>query len=71
MIDHVSVAVRDLAAGTRFYEPVLDAIGFSKLVTRSETVGFGKKYAEFWLNQRRDMDPAFADTGAYRKEGFP
>lgn len=65
MIDHVSVAVRDLAAGTRFYEPVLEAIGLSKLVTRTETVGFGKRYAEFWLNQRRDMDPASADTGAH------
>ena len=31
MIDHVSVAVRDLAAATRFYEAVLGALGYTKL----------------------------------------
>jgi len=52
MIDHVSVAVRDLAAATRFYETLLAAIGFAKLEARPATVGFGKKYPEFWINLR-------------------
>jgi catechol 2,3-dioxygenase-like lactoylglutathione lyase family enzyme len=52
MIDHVSIAVRDLDAATRFYEPVLAAIGYRKLVVRTATTGFGKRYAEFWLNLR-------------------
>ena len=34
MIDHVSIAVRDLAACGRFYEAVLAAIGYGKLVVR-------------------------------------
>jgi len=57
VIDHVSIAVRDLAASARFYEAVLGAIGFAKLVVRPETVGFGKRYPEFWLNSRPDMVP--------------
>jgi len=52
MIDHVSIGVRDLAASTRFYEEVLATLSHTKLVARSDTVGFGKKYAEFWLNSR-------------------
>jgi len=55
MIDHVSIGVRDLPAATRFYEAALATIGFSKLADRAHTVGFGKRYPEFWLNRRSDM----------------
>jgi catechol 2,3-dioxygenase-like lactoylglutathione lyase family enzyme len=65
MIDHVSIAVRDLEACGRFYEAVLGAIGYAKLVVRPGTIGFGKKYPEFWLNERRAMTAVDADTGAH------
>jgi catechol 2,3-dioxygenase-like lactoylglutathione lyase family enzyme len=65
MIDHVSIGVRDLEACGRFYEAVLAAIGTSKLVKRPGTIGFGKKYPEFWLNERRAMTPADPDTGMH------
>ena len=58
MIDHVSVAVRDLAAGVAFYERVLAPLGYTRLVERPATVGFGKKYPEFWLNVRAGIGPA-------------
>ena len=65
MIDHVSIAVRDLAAATAFYEAVLAPLGMTKLETRPATVGFGKKYAEFWINLRKDMAPAAPTNGAH------
>lgn len=65
MIDHVSIAVSDLAQATRFYEALLAAIGFSRLETRPATVGFGKTYAEFWLNQRPDMIPVTLHAGVH------
>ena len=52
MIDHVSIGVRDLAASAAFYDAVLAAIGLDRLVTRERTVGYGKKYPEFWINHR-------------------
>ena len=61
MIDHVSVPVRDLAAATRFYEAVLGTLGILKLEARPATVGFGKKYPEFWINLRADT-PALPDS---------
>jgi catechol 2,3-dioxygenase-like lactoylglutathione lyase family enzyme len=63
MIDHVSIGVRDLAASTRFYEHVLATIGFAKLQVLATTVGFGKRYPEFWLNQRAQV--AGEDCGAH------
>jgi catechol 2,3-dioxygenase-like lactoylglutathione lyase family enzyme len=65
MIDHVSVAVRDLAAATRFYEAVLATLGFTKLEDRPATIGFGKKYPEFWINLRADLAPLPEDSGAH------
>jgi catechol 2,3-dioxygenase-like lactoylglutathione lyase family enzyme len=65
MIDHVSVAVRDLDQSARFYQAVLGAIGYGQLETRPHTVGFGKKYPEFWINLRATMAPIGVDCGAH------
>jgi catechol 2,3-dioxygenase-like lactoylglutathione lyase family enzyme len=65
MIDHVSVAVRDLDQSTRFYRAVLGAIGYEQLETRPHTVGFGKKYPEFWINLCAAMAPVAEDCGTH------
>jgi catechol 2,3-dioxygenase-like lactoylglutathione lyase family enzyme len=63
MIDHVSVAVSDLERSKRFYSTLLETIGLVVLIERPGTVGFGKKYPEFWINLRSDLVPAEADSG--------
>ena len=65
MIDHISIAVRDLAAGTSFYDAALAPLGFTKLIVRATTVGYGKQYPEFWLNERRGMTPVASDSGGH------
>jgi catechol 2,3-dioxygenase-like lactoylglutathione lyase family enzyme len=65
VIDHVSVAVRDMAAATRFYETVLATIGITKLEVRPATVGFGKTYPEFWINLRPGLAPPAPGSGAH------
>ena len=65
MLDHVSVAVRDLRASADAYGRVLGALGYQRLVERPATVGFGKKYPEFWLNARPGLTPLPAETGIH------
>ena len=70
MIDHVSIAVRDLARASAFYEAVLLTLGYAKLEARATTVGFGKRYAEFWLNHRAAVvapadEPGGRDSGTH------
>jgi catechol 2,3-dioxygenase-like lactoylglutathione lyase family enzyme len=65
VIDHVSVAVADLARSTAFYEAVLAPLGLSRLVVREATVGFGKAYPEFWLNLREGLAPQQQTTGIH------
>lgn len=57
MIDHVSIGVRDLAKAVALYEPLLSTLGHRKLTEEPGTVGFGKKYPEFWLNHRPNLAP--------------
>lgn len=65
MIDHVSIQVRDLHASAAFYEAVLAPLGLNRFVDREATVGFGRKYPEFWLNNRPDAPPEPRNTGTH------
>jgi catechol 2,3-dioxygenase-like lactoylglutathione lyase family enzyme len=65
MIDHVSIGVSNLGTASEFYEPVLGVLGLIKLVEKPGTVGFGKKYAEFWLNHRSEKAGSPRDDGIH------
>jgi len=65
LIDHVSIAVRDLAASARFYQAVLAPLGMTKLESRAATVGFGRQYPEFWINLRGAMQPLTSESGGH------
>lgn len=65
MIDHVSVSVSDLEASTAFYEKLLAPLGYAKLEERPATVGFGRKYPEFWINHRPWMKPVEEESGTH------
>ena len=66
MIDHVSVAVRDLAKAEPFYTALLAPLGLRKLREwPNAAIGFGKKYPEFWINQRAAMPRVADDSGVH------
>jgi catechol 2,3-dioxygenase-like lactoylglutathione lyase family enzyme len=66
MIDHVSIAVRDIKAAESFYTAVLASLGLSKLREwPGAAIGYGKKYPEFWINDRFDMLPVVANSGVH------
>ncbi|SDF85611.1 MULTISPECIES: VOC family protein [Thalassobaculum] len=65
MIDHISIPVSDLLRSAAFWEGVLAPLGLTRLVERERTVGFGKRYPEFWVNLRENLAPAPPDTGAH------
>ena len=66
MIDHISIAVRDLKKAEPFYASLLAPLGMTKLREWPDAaVGFGKKYPEFWINKRTAMDRVADDSGAH------
>lgn len=65
MIDHISVAVRDLAASKTFYDAVFEPLGLVCFIAGPDRVGYGKKYPEFWINLREDLAPVPTGTGVH------
>ena len=63
MIDHVSIAVSDLERADTFYAAVLAPFGLSRLRIEAHRIGFGKAYAEFWINLRQN--PCVRGDGAH------
>jgi catechol 2,3-dioxygenase-like lactoylglutathione lyase family enzyme len=66
MIDHISVAVRDLVIAERFYIAVLASLGLSKVREFPDAaIGLGRKYPEFWINKREAMERVADDSGVH------
>ncbi len=65
MIDHVSIAVRDAKASARFYDSLLAPLGLTRVRESPKSIGFGKTYPEFWINERAHLTPLPADCGAH------
>jgi catechol 2,3-dioxygenase-like lactoylglutathione lyase family enzyme len=66
MIDHVSIAVRDLRNAEPFYAALLAPLGMRKLREwPNAAIGFGKTYPEFWINRREGMDRVGENSGVH------
>jgi len=66
MIDHISVAVRDLRLAEPFYTALLAPLGMAKMREWPNTaIGFGKKHPEFWINLRAEMKRVADDSGVH------
>lgn len=65
MIDHISVAVADLKRSGAFYDRLFAPLGMRRVADRPNTIGYGKRYPEFWLNARPRMAAVAADTGVH------
>ena len=66
MIDHISIAVRDIKTAEAFYTALLAPLGLHKLREwANAAVGYGKTYPEFWINSRAGMTSVDADSGVH------
>src|SRR5258706_15646876 len=65
MIDHVSIAVRDLQQSVKFYDALFAPVGYTKIKVKPTSVGYGKTYPEFWINQRSDLAKVASDSGTH------
>ena len=66
MIDHISIAVRDLKKAETFYAALLAPLGMTKLREWPDAaIGYGKKYPDFWINLRATMERVAEDCGVH------
>jgi catechol 2,3-dioxygenase-like lactoylglutathione lyase family enzyme len=65
MLDHVSIAVRDIAQAGRFYDAVMEALGVPCVWREEDAIGYGRRNgpdddARSYLTIRRGRAPADA-----------
>lgn len=57
MLDHISLAVRDLSRAGLFYDRVLAAVGLQRCLERAGAIGYGSDATQspcFWILQAKD-----------------
>jgi catechol 2,3-dioxygenase-like lactoylglutathione lyase family enzyme len=65
MFDHISIGVRDIARAKAFYDPTLEAIGYRRLSTGDDSLGYGKQAAGFWVNLTDSPVPEDPKSGLH------
>ena len=56
-MDHVGIQVDDLAAARRFYDAVLETLGYRALLDVGPAVGYGTDHPVFWIGAATDRIP--------------
>lgn len=65
MLNHVSIGVRDLARSRRFYDAVLQPLGYKRLSDGDTSAGYGRGSVAFWLGQTDTPVPADRGSGLH------
>lgn len=65
MIDHVSIGVRDVARARKFYDAVLEPLGYSCLSDGATSFGYGRDAVAFWVNQSSRPVPEDTASGLH------
>ena len=58
MIDHISLAVSDIERAKAFYDKVLSAVGYKRIMDFGTTAGYGDAHPNFWISMLGDGAPA-------------
>jgi catechol 2,3-dioxygenase-like lactoylglutathione lyase family enzyme len=66
MLHHVSVGVRDVAKSATFYDKVLKALGYKRVMeVLPYGIGYGDKHPEFWVQLPADQKTASVGNGVH------
>jgi len=66
MLHHVSVGVADVARAAQFYDPVLRALGFKRVLEfLPYGIGYGDKHPQFWVQLPHDQRAASIGNGVH------
>ena len=68
MLHHVSVGVSDVARAAKFYDPVLKALGYKRVVEfLPHAIAYGKneKHPAFWIQVPHDQKAPSAGNGTH------
>ena len=65
MIDHLSIGVRNVAASKRFYDAILQPLGYRCLSESPDSLGYGAKAPVLWVNAAERPVPPDSRSGLH------
>ena len=65
MLDHVSIGVTDLVRTKRFYDSVLESLGYKCLSESQGSLGYGDKVVSFWISSTTHPVPSDLRSGLH------
>ena len=65
MFDHVSIGVRDIARARAFYDRALEPIGYRRLSTGEDSLGYGRESVGLWIGVTDSPVPADPKSGLH------
>ena len=65
MIDHISLGVRDIARAQRFYDATLAPLGYRRLHTGADGLGYGGDFTRLWLSATEHPVPPDMRSGLH------
>ncbi len=65
MFDHVSIGVSDIARAKAFYDRTLEPIGYSRLSTGEDSLGYGKESVSLWIGATNSPAPDDPKSGLH------
>ncbi len=65
MFDHVSIGVADVRRARRFYDAVLEPLGYRCLSEAEDSLGYGSKTVSLWINKAKKPVKADLESGLH------
>ena len=66
MLHHVSVGVGNVERAAKFYDPVLAALGYKRVMEfLPHAIGYGNTYPSFWIQLPHDRNAATVGNGVH------
>jgi catechol 2,3-dioxygenase-like lactoylglutathione lyase family enzyme len=65
MFDHISIGVADVSRAKRFYDAVLQPLGYRCLSEGADSLGYGGKAIALWVNKASKPVPADPASGLH------
>ena len=65
MFNHISIGVRDIAKTKRFYDAVLQPLGYTCLSAGADSLGYGREAVALWIGAADRPVPADGKSGLH------
>jgi catechol 2,3-dioxygenase-like lactoylglutathione lyase family enzyme len=65
MFDHISFGVADIKRTGAFYDAALKPLGFTRLSDGEESLGYGEKGPQLWLNKAKSPVKPDLESGLH------